>query len=52
MLLLSKLANAVIVLRHGLGSGCSIHHNKEVMGSNPARCWALFLFSILIVVCP
>ena len=40
-----------------LGSGCStaverMPRNREVVGSNPAGCWAFFLFSILSVVCP
>ena len=39
------------------GSGCSTVvertlRNIEVGGSNPAGCWAFFLFSILSVVCP
>ena len=27
-------------------------HDREVMGSNPAVCWAFFLFSIPSTVCP
>ena len=40
-----------------LGSSCSAAvegapHDREVMGLNPAICWAFFLFSILSVVRP
>ena len=39
------------------GSGCSTGvehtpHDREVVGSYPARCWAFFLFFILPEVCP
>ena len=27
-------------------------HDREAMGSNPAWCWAFFLFSIPSTVCP
>ena len=35
-----------------LGSSCSTPHDKEVVGSYPAGCWAFFLFSILSVMRP
>ena len=40
----------VYVWKLSLGSSCSTAverrlHNREVMGSIPARCWAFFFFS-------
>ena len=39
------------------GSGCRTAvehtpHDRDVMDSNTARCWAFFLFSIQSEVCP
>ena len=47
---------AIYLSLRGRGSGCStaverMPHNKEVVVSNPSRCRAFFLFSILSEVC-
>ena len=43
------------VVKHKQGSGCGtavehVLHNREVMGSNPARWWAFFTHFVLSLI--